>query len=211
VIKAVIFDMDGVLVDSEPIHYKANVLSLKEFGFELTLEDYKKYGVAKGTRNLYISLNQKYDLKLDYDKVHPVKIKYITNELIKAKLRDGVKEFLESLSNFKLGLASASSMPVIKVILDAFKLEKYFDEIHSGEEVTHNKPSPEIYLETAKKLGVDPIECVVIEDSDKGVQAGIAAGMKVIAFPNEFTKDMDLSQAILRVNSLSEINMEEFN
>jgi HAD superfamily hydrolase (TIGR01509 family) len=103
-----------------------------------------------------------------------------------------------------LALASSSSYALINTFLSQFSLEDFFSVVQSGDDVRHGKPYPDIFLETAKKMGVKPHNCVVIEDSLNGVKAGHAAGMIVVAVPNEYTKMLDFSLADHVIESLDE-------
>ena len=212
-IKAIIFDMDGVLVDSEPLYFKANVLSLKTHGIDLTKDDYLEFGVARGIKNLYLKLSEKYGVELDHDLVNELKRKYLT-DLMRTTLRPrpGAKELLDLLEGkYLLGLASSSGRKTISESLSAVNMRKYFKEISSGADVERTKPFPDVYLNVAEKLCVRPDDCVAIEDSDSGVMAGKEAGMKVIAVPNEFTASMNFDNADILLDSLFDINIDIIN
>ena len=212
-IKAIIFDMDGVLIDSEPLYFKANVLSLKPHGIDLTKDDYLEFGVAKGIKNLYIKLSEKYGVELDHDLVNELKRKYLT-DLMRTRLqpRPGAKELLDLLEDkYLLGLASSSGRKTINESLSAVNMRKYFKEISSGADVEQTKPFPDVYLNVAEKLCVEPESCVAIEDSESGVTAGKRAGMKVIAAPNDFTASMNFDDADIKIDSLFDINIDIIN
>ena len=106
------------------------------------------------------------------------------------------------VASIPIALASSSSKGLIKKILDRFSLGSFFSVIQSGDDVNNGKPSPDIFYLTAEKLGVRPENCIVIEDSLNGVKAGHAAGMIVVAVPNEYTKMLDFSLADYRIENL---------
>ena len=209
-IKAIIFDLDGLIVDSEPIHYKAHKMALEKYGIKLSKKDYLQFGVARGSKFFYETIGNKQNIKLDIPTVQKIKRVYFT-DFIKTdvKLRDDFDKLIPNFyGKYKLAIASSTKKEIIELILKKFELAKYFDLIVSGEEVKNNKPNPDIYIETAKKLGVSVVDCLVIEDSQSGLIAAKKAGMKCIAIPNDFTKFQDFSKADLILNSLDELNLD---
>ena len=208
-IKAVIFDLDGLLVDTEILHSQAYEAILKEYKKKPKLND---YGIVQISgliaRKNWQYLKKKHNLKEDVE-ILLEKKRHLFLKIIKKikKPKNGVKNLLNLLKEekIKMALASSSTKEYILAILDNIKLRNYFDEIVSFEEVPKEKPAPDIYLEVAKRLGVEPSSCLVLEDSESGVKSGRNAGMKVIAVPTKFTKNQDLSRADLIVNSLKDI------
>lgn len=124
----------------------------------------------------------------------------------------GIRELLSALKENKIPIAVASSSPkkIINVILNKFQLEDYFKFIVSGEEVSHGKPAPDIFLETAKRLTIAPADCVVIEDSKNGSIAAKKAGMKCIGFQNLNSGNQDLTSADLIVDAIAQIDILKF-
>lgn len=110
-----------------------------------------------------------------------------------------------------LALTTSSSARSTKIVLDEADLNNVFQEVVTNSDYEKRKPNPEPYLVTAKKLGISPAECVVVEDSGVGLEAAKAAGMKCLAIPNEYTRDHNFSKADLVVNSASEVTLEVLN
>ena len=208
-LKGVIFDMDGVLVNSEPVHYRAYLMALDKWGKTFTYEEYKKY---IGTTNAVIieGLIKKFDLSVSVGEFNEIMKGY------KAFLYerdgypgvDGVPETLASLKAAGYSLAVASSSPYENIVLATKELgiQKYFDRLISGEGVPNPKPAPDVFLKTAAALGLDPEECLVVEDSCHGVHAAKNAGMPSIGFVNPDSGEQDLSCATKLTKSFREVD-----
>lgn len=222
-IKAIIFDCDGTLVDSEEAHLSAWRRTLQKRGHNLTLDQRLLYtgksasviakliseSIGEGDPNEILAEKRAYYKELHEQGLPPIK---------------ATVDFLKRLANekerlgLKLGVASAAVKSEILSNLKHLEIEGLFDVILSGhDDLTDysdpegvNKPKPYIYLHAAKLLNVSPTECVVIEDSATGVISGKAAGCITIAVPNRFTEMQDLSAATLKIESLSTISVEEF-
>ncbi|MFH1182001.1 MAG: HAD family phosphatase [Candidatus Woesearchaeota archaeon] len=209
-IKAVIFDMDGVIIDSEAIHLEADNEVLKEFGKSLSEKENLKY-VGTCNEEFYSDMKKKFNLPISVEELVRRKVE-IDIKLVgeKAKPILPTLELIKLLSKNKYKLALASSLATLQIesILRKLNLKKYFETIVSVDCVAKAKPSPEMFLKAANLLGVKNSDCIVIEDSDKGVMAAKAAGMKVIAVPNSYTKHHDLSKADLIVSSLGDVTLE---
>ncbi len=132
------------------------------------------------------------------------------NELLRegVQVQDGLIELLADLDHapVKTAIASSSARDNIDIVIDHLGLQGYFEGIVSGTEVRHGKPAPDIYLEAARLINVDPRACVALEDAREGVAAAKAAGMKVIAVPNQYTHQQDFTAADLVVGSLQELS-----
>lgn len=208
-IKAILFDLDGVIVDSEPLHFEAHKKALEYFGIELMLEDYLKFGLAKGDESLYKNISEKFDVPIDREKISSLKREYykeIFNE--KGMMVPGILEALQNFSR-KYELAVVSSGLLVGFVVDKFDIGKYFKIFVTGENIKRVKPFPDIYLEALEKMGLSKEECVAIEDSKTGVEAAKSAGIKCIAIPNEFTKNQDFSKADVVLSGIKEVN-EDF-
>jgi HAD superfamily hydrolase (TIGR01509 family) len=184
--KAVIFDMDGVIVDSEPRHEQAFLAVMRELG----------YGETHGLRFAdYIGLPDQ-ELWVDFIARHNppqplaellARKRSLMLEIIRREqpLFNGLPELVAKLApRYVLALASGSERAVVEEVLLLRNLGRFFSAVVSGSEVTRGKPAPDGFLRAAELLGVAPRECWVIEDSKPGVAAGLAAGMKVIAITN---------------------------
>lgn len=189
---AVLFDMDGVLVDSEPVILAAAMQGLKEYGVNSKSEDFKPF-VGAGEDRFIGGVAEKYGVA--YKTEMKARVYEIYLELVSANLKvyDGIKDVLDSLKNAGWVLAVASSADRIKIEAN-LKVAgiplSYFDVILSGEDVVQKKPFPEIYLKTAEKLGVKPACCFVVEDAVNGIKAAKTAGMRCIAVTTSFPKNV---------------------
>lgn len=207
--KAVIFDMDGVIIDSEPIHFEVDKQTFKDLGYNVSVEELGKY---VGTTNEYMltEIKKKYNINKSIEEIISYKVEMTKRKVMESNLEpiEGIKELLSELKNKDIPTAIASSSPrdFIDVVVSKFKLKNYFKFIVSGEEVKRGKPAPDIYFETAKKLGINPRDCIVIEDSKNGVLAAKTAGMKCIGFQNANSGNQDLSKADIIVNSIKDVN-----
>ena len=187
---AVIFDMDGVLVDSEPVINAAAILGLAEYGVHAKPEDFIPF-IGTGEDRYIGGVAEKYGVDYMPEMKARVYDKYLEIVADKLKVFDGTKGLLLNLRDDGIVMALASSADRIKIDANlrvAGIHPSYFSVIKSGEEVTEKKPSPEIYLTTAQKLGCLPKQCIVIEDALNGIQAAKAAGMKCIAIASTFEK-----------------------
>lgn len=192
-IKAVIFDMDGVLVDSEPLWRKAMVAGFNEAGIPFTEEDCRKTTGMRFKEVVEIWIKH-YNITA----ISPVqlenKVMDILIELIGAegKAMPGITEALNyaHLMGYKTGLATSSSNRLLNAVLDKLNIRQLFSSIVSAEFMPYGKPHPEVFLVCAQGLNVHPSQCLVVEDSVNGVIAAKAALMKVIAVPDEEHKNL---------------------
>lgn len=209
-IKAVIFDMDGVIVDSEPVHYEAHNKLLKSYGQTLSKEDIIKY-VGLPTREVYKDIKEKFNLPYEVNELVKKKREIFASIAAeKVELMPHSKELIGFLreNGYKLAVASSGFKTQIYTFLQKFELADKFITVVSADDVAMAKPHPEIYLEAARRLGLKSSECLAIEDSDKGIESAKQAGMRVIAVPNAHTKQQDLSKADLIVSNLGDITLE---
>lgn len=210
-IKAVIFDMDGVIIDSEPLHYKVFMRYTQEkLGVTISNEEYNTF-IGTTNKSIFSMVQQKHGIRGDLDAIVAEYEEQIFTHLMTNKSEkpiDGVDTLIRLLrqSNIKLALASSSPKKLITIIIKMFKLEPFFAEAVSGQEVKRGKPAPDIFLRAAEMLGVPPEECLVIEDSRNGVMAAKQAGMKCIGFYNPHSGNQDLSQADKIIKSFAEIS-----
>lgn len=204
-LKAVIFDMDGVLVDSEPLHYEADRILLEEkLNINLDYDYYKQY-IGSTVTYMWNKIKKDFSIEeYEADKLRAMADE-ITERLVESqgyKEIEGVVCFVKSLKeNYKIAVASSSYLEKIERNVRNLGLEKEFDKLVSGIEVANPKPAPDIFLEAAKRLGVEPHECVVVEDSENGVNAAKAAGMACIGFINKNSGDQNLAKADYLIES----------
>jgi mannitol-1-/sugar-/sorbitol-6-/2-deoxyglucose-6-phosphatase len=186
-IRAVIFDMDGVLVNSEPLWRRAMVKGFTSIGIDFTEDDCRKTTGRRFTEVVEYWLNY---FRLSHIKPIELEKKVIAELLIlveqEGEAIDGILPILDFCKTHKLktGLATSSSHELMNAVLKKLNLEHYFDAAISAEYMKYGKPHPEVFLECALKIATEPSECLVIEDSLNGVIAAKAAHMQVIAVPD---------------------------
>ncbi|MCL2480326.1 MAG: HAD family phosphatase [Spirochaetaceae bacterium] len=211
-IQAVIFDMDGVLVDSEIYHFEAEKLILEKIGISIQEEEIHSF-VGLAMDKMWERVKKKYHLKKSVSKLVEedtiFRVNYFRN-VGEIPPIDGVKELIEAIKTegLKTAVASSSHPDLIKTVLEASNLLQYFPVYLSGFQVKHGKPDPDIFLETAAKLGVKPKNCIVIEDSYNGVTAAKKAGMKCIGYQNPSSGKQDISSADLIIKNFDQLNMD---
>ena len=206
-IKAVIFDVDGLLLDSEPIWSLADRELLKRRGIDYR-DELKTKIVGKGQVESAQNVKDYYQLPDPIDDLVRERRKLL-NDLLKANLwlMPGAKELIDLLvkNNFRLAIASSQSKEIIDLMIKSFALEGKFSVIVYGDEVEKGKPEPDIFLLAAERLTIAPQEAVVLEDSQNGAIAAKKAGMKVIVIPNQYNKGQEFPHADLVVDSLADI------
>ena len=206
--KGIIFDMDGAIIDSEPLHCQCTIETLKDFGVEITLSDMDKYiGVADHV--MVDSLINEFSINVSRDeflKRQDEKRLVVFNKESMVSV-SGTIELIQYLydNGLKLGLASSSPRYFIEMVLNNFDLLKYFTIIVSGEELERSKPHPDIYLKAAEQIGISPIDCVAIEDANAGVRSAKAAGMYTIGYQNPNSGAQDLSVADVVIQDMKEV------
>lgn len=186
--KAILFDMDGVIVDSELYWNKVEKEFAKMYGIKYGVE-YRRKIMARSAINIAEIFINDFGVKASIKKIIADRNKLaIDIYKTKAKLLPGFLSLIEKIkkNNYKTALVSSSSMLWINLILKRYKLNKYFDHIISADELSdgNGKPNPEIYLLAAKEVSISPRECLVFEDSVNGVKSAKAAGMYCVAVPN---------------------------
>jgi HAD superfamily hydrolase (TIGR01509 family) len=198
--------MDGVIVDSEPLHYDSEKYALAKFGLDFPRDVHKQYiGFASELR-FWEELVTLFKADIPIEKLMEYKKEYFYSHLDEIIIIEAARMLLEraKAKGIAIGLASSSGVFMIETILNRFGLKRYFSVIQSGEEVKFGKPHPDIFLKTAERLRINPESCIVIEDSLNGVKSGKSAGMTVIAVPNEYTRVLDFSIADHVLKTLDE-------
>jgi HAD superfamily hydrolase (TIGR01509 family) len=209
-LQACIFDMDGVIIDSEPLHYDVDFQIEKKLGYELTHRDLDRY-VCMTNPEMWKQIKLMYSLQESIEELIRLQLELklrLLNEKEEVPIA-GIVELLEELQSFgkRIGLASSSPRCFIEAVLEKFGITSYFQVCVSGEEVERGKPAPDVFLATAAELQVDVRRCVVIEDSRNGVAAAKAAGMACVGFVNPNSGQQDLSQADLVTASIASLNV----
>lgn len=207
-VRAVIFDLDGVLVDSEALSFESYELYLKKYGITIDNEDRRLATGATASDDIG-RLSKKYNVSFDRKKsIVEKEALYMRLARGNLKVFEGVDGLINLLRENRIKIAVASSGIARRVdfSLREVGLERTFDAVVTGDEVTSGKPRPEIFLKAAEKLKVNPSDCVVVEDSVVGIEAAKNAGMKCIAVTNTFPGE-DLGNADIIVSSLSQVDI----
>lgn len=189
-IEAVLFDMDGVLVDSEAYICQAGIAMFAEKGYSVLAEDFLPY-TGMGENRYLGGVAEKHKVPFDLEK-DKARTYEIYADLVRGKLSplDGVYHFIERCRMQGLKMAVASSADPVKVNINLEEIglkRELFQAIVTGLDIEHKKPAPDIFLKAAKLIGADPKHCLVVEDAISGVAAGKAAGTRVLALTTSFS------------------------
>ncbi len=207
---SVIFDMDGVLADTGPIHFVSWVKMANEIGYNFSKEFFEKtfgqqsptivrklvgHGIEQELVEKWAALKEQYYREIVKDKLKPL---------------PGVKQIIQVLKSYKFKLAVGSSGPRenVELLINALRLKEDFDVLISAAEVKNGKPAPDVFLISAEKLKIEPINCLVIEDAPVGIEAAKRAGMKSIALTTTHEKN-ELLNADLIVKDLSKVSIQD--
>ncbi len=211
--KAVIFDMDGVLIDSEPLWKIAEVEAFAKVGLDLTYTDCEE--------TVGLRIDEVVQMWHDKVKWTSKTVKEVETDIVDILIREirkqgkalaGVLESLQKIgaAGYKIGLATSSYQRIIDVVVEKLEIAHFFEVMHSAEHELNGKPHPAVFLNCAKKLNVHPKDCLVIEDSFNGVLAGKSARMKVIAIPEKsHQSDPRLVIADTTLDSLNDFVIED--
>jgi beta-phosphoglucomutase len=223
-LRAVIFDFDGVITDSEILHLRAFNQMLGDFGLqtEISKEDYYNEYLGLSDRDLIETLNEQRQLNLNKKHIEKMldKKKHLFEILAKSDcyIIAGVREFLQMLreAGVPLAICSGALLSEIELILESNRLSDYFEVIVSAEQVKRGKPYPDGFELTLKKLNqeikseIKPSECIVVEDSHWGLDAAKAAGMKAVAVTNSYDREK-LSAADIITDNLENLTIAKLN
>ncbi len=208
--EAVVFDLDGVIINSEPIHMEIMNDIVRQYGDQIERKDYDENFVGKCEQDCWGQIKSRYE------------IPYSTEELIEQYV-EGITRYFETTENppvvpwvreliemirakgMKAGVASSSSKKNILLSLSSAGLKERFDVWESAEDAGRGKPAPDVYLNACAALGVDPQKCIAIEDSEPGVQAAKAAGLFTVGLQNPDSGNQDLSLADKVIDSHKEL------
>ena len=213
-VQAVIFDMDGVLIDSEPYWAEAEQHVFRRLGVTLdpAITSQTSGMTTRAVTELWFKHSPWQDLSIE--QTEQAVIDYVALAVLeRGEIKKGVLELLQQLQSWQIPVALATNSPgsLMNTVLDKLQIRCYFQALCSLELVTQGKPKPEIYQRAASKLGVASEHCLVFEDSITGLTAAKAAGMKVVALPTEHHwHRTEYDQAESRLRCFSEIQSEHF-
>lgn len=211
--RALIFDFDGLILDTEVPDYISWQEVYQSYGVELPLKKWTSIvgGSAESNFEPHEYLESQIGKKVDREQIWVNRRKSYLNHLENQSILPGVLDYLESAKRLGLKLAVASSSPANWVggHLSRLDLTSYFDEICTADDVEQTKPNPALFLLAAEKVGAQPDEVIVFEDSYNGVLGAKRAGMLVVAVPNQLTDGLDLSMADMKLSSLADLSLEE--
>lgn len=213
-LRAVIFDMDGVLIDSEPEHLRIHEKMLESLGIEPSSLDHSKY-IGVTTNYKWSDIKSRYDLSYSVQELVDINrrnyFEYITSKDTIIEAIHGVDELVKNIHSdgLKLAVASSSPIDVVKTVVKGIGLEKYFNVLVSGDFVKRSKPEPDIFLYAAEKLEINPENCLVVEDSHNGSIAAKRAEMKCVGYKNINSGNQDISSADLIVDSFNKVQLDE--
>lgn len=187
-IKAVLFDMDGTVFDTEPIYRRGWIRAAKEVGFDVDMDLFFARICGLNMTDIAACVYRFYGDDTPFEQMRTLRRGYLDEDLESGILpfKSGAPEIFGELKKrgIKLALATSTGRKTVDRYLQMSGLEGVFDAIMTGETVTHGKPHPEIFLTAAERLGIAPAHCVVVEDSHHGIHAGHAAGMKTVMVPD---------------------------
>jgi HAD superfamily hydrolase (TIGR01509 family) len=205
VIRGILFDLDGTLADTEPLQWRAYRQALEPFGVDVDMDEYRVHWIAAEGGAEYAC--EKYALPIDAGELRRRKaIAY------RALIADGVapcagaREALERLApHYRLAIATNTVRVEANLVLAHLGIGSRLEAVVAREDYAEPKPAPDAYRAAAAALGLPPTECVVIEDTARGVRAGVAAGCPVVALATPLTFDNDFTGAAVRIASLDEL------
>ena len=212
-LKAVIFDMDGVIVNSEPLHHLAYKKMFEEFQLDVSNSLYESF-TGQSTHTICKQLCEIFNIYEDPNLLVQSKRKHfkvIFDNDTSFQMIDGALELIQNYFDNKitLVLASSASMTNIERIFEKFDLNKYFKSRISGADLKESKPNPEIFVKAAKLSGHSKDECIVIEDSTNGIIAAKSAGIYCVGYNSFNSKNQNYDNADLVISSLNEINFKK--
>lgn len=207
-VTVVLFDMDGVLLDSEPFHDKVNEDIYKALGIVVDKADVNEF-IGRTSNHRWTCLKERFHLARSVDELNNWQWKALIEELPDSGVGasvglDMLLVFLKQ-NNVRASIASSSRNTFVEAVMDHLGLHEAMEGYTCGDEVANCKPAPDIFLLAAQKMGVDPAQCLVIEDSAAGVSAARAAGMYTVGYDNPTSEGQDLSLADVTVKNLSDI------
>jgi HAD superfamily hydrolase (TIGR01509 family) len=197
VIRAVVFDMDGLMIDSEPLQKEAWQVTLRRFGYEMDEALFARL-VGLRIRDDAVLLREHFRLPVMAEALARQRNDWFLASLPgRVKAMPGLHELIGEIAarGLRCALATSGERRYVEAVKIELNLDGVFDAIVVAEDVARGKPAPDVYLLAAECLGLPPAQCLVLEDAPNGVQAAKAAGMQCVAVPNDMTRSLDLSAA----------------
>ncbi len=208
-LKAVLFDMDGVIVDTEPLHHRAYKMMFDDVGIEVSDAMYRSF-TGQSTRGICEFLCNHFELTLEPIVLEKGKRAHFTKLFFEdpdLQLLEGVEDLIKNYhaNGLTLVLASSASMFTINNVMKRFNLDPYFKDKLSGADLKASKPHPEIFIKASKAAGVSNSECFVIEDSTNGIIAAKEADIFCVAYKSVHSKDQDYTRADMLISDYQDI------
>ncbi|MCD6310659.1 MAG: HAD family phosphatase [Candidatus Eremiobacteraeota bacterium] len=203
-LRAILFDMDGLLANSEPLHQKAEKMLFRYLRVDGSELNKKTFGMKAEDALEFLKENLKFKQSVEtarkfwFDAIRNLFLSGVAPMPFAGECVDSMKK-----AGYPLGLCSSSPGEIVDIGLRSLGLKSYFDVILSGDDVSRGKPDPEIYLEASRRLGIQPAYCIVLEDSPAGALAALAGGMNCIVVPNHYTAHLKFPSGAYLVKDLS--------
>lgn len=209
-IKAIVFDFDGLIVDTESVWYEVYCDMLEPRGVHLKIEEFASY-IGTDTTALYDFLYEQFGRELTKDEIAKESLKRHQEKMKQLAAREGVLEYLKEAKELglKIGLASSSDRAWVTSFLKELDLLNHFEVMQTRDDVEKVKPDPALYKQTVEKLGVHPSEAIAFEDSANGAKAAIAAGLQCVIVPNRLSAHLTFETYHLRIASMKEKSLQE--
>ncbi|MEE6449365.1 HAD-IA family hydrolase [Gottfriedia acidiceleris] len=209
-IQAVIFDFDGLIVDTESVWFEAYKEVLQRYEVELTLQ---KFSEVVGTSDeiLFDFINSNLKEPIDKELIEQMAKVLVDEKLLEPALRESVEDYLISAKNagLQIALASSSSREWVESFLKKLNIYEYFSVIKTKDDVKKVKPDPELYIKAIEEIGVQASEAIAFEDSLNGLIAATKAGLHCVIVPNQVTSHLEFENHSLRLSSMSEKSLED--
>jgi beta-phosphoglucomutase family hydrolase len=208
---AVIFDLDGVIVESEDAHIESERQTLQKYNVNISAEELHRY-TGTMAKIMFTELIAKYELNTTFREINDQKEEILFKLLAQdAEPTKGVLNLIQKLQQreIKLAIGSSSTKKLVNFILNKLELTHVFNRVITAEDIERSKPDPEIFLKAAIELGVKPSQCLVIEDSKLGVDAAKRAGMKCMGYRNPHSGNQDLSKADAIIDDFSKVDIKK--
>ena len=211
-IKAVIFDFDGTIIDTETAWYKVFKDAYEKYGVDLTLTTYSQcLGTSLQTFNPYTHLSTHHAIPIDLDEFRAMILQNYEKLIEQESMRPGILNLLQEAkaAGLKIGLASSSHRDWIDKFVEKLNIRDYFECYCTADTVTKVKPDPELYIQALEQLGVKANEAIAIEDSPNGARAAVAAGLHTVVIKNTLTKQLPFSHGHYTIESLEHNGLQE--